>query len=111
MRLPHLFHLTVLLVVLALAGCSGGPSSAPGDGGYDLKGKVVALDLAKLEVTLDHEAIPGLMKAMTDMPFRVADAKLLEGIKPGDPVQGRVKKTDSGNLITALHKSEGGSRP
>jgi protein SCO1/2 len=97
--------LAALALPLALAGCSGGSTSAPqgGDGGYDLKGKVTALAPAKPAVTLDHEDIPGVMKAMT-MEFPVADAKLLEGLKVGDSVQGRLKKTESGLVVTKLEK-------
>jgi protein SCO1/2 len=105
MRLPHWFHLTALFVPVMLAGCGGGPSSTPGDGGYDVRAKVVAITPDKPAVTLDHEAIPGLMKAM-EMEFRVADPKLLAGLKAGDKVRGRLKKTDSGLLITSLEKSE-----
>jgi Cu/Ag efflux protein CusF len=94
---------------LALPGCSGGPTTGPqgaGDGGYDLKGKVVIVDAANKAVTLDHEEIPGLMKAMKDMPFQVEDAKLLQGLKPGDAVEERVKKAQSGGppIITRLEK-------
>ena len=103
MTTPHLFRLAALLVALALAGCSGSPSSATGDDTYEVKGKVTAVTPDKSEVTLDHEAIPGLMKAMV-MPFKVADPKFLEGLEPGDAVQGRVKKTESGLLITRLEK-------
>ena len=97
--------LVALAVPLALAGCSGGPPTGPqgADGGYDIKGKVTDLAPAKPAVTLDHEDIPGLMKAMT-MEFRVEDAKLLEGLHVGDLVQGRLKKTESGLVLTRLEK-------
>ena len=45
-----------------------------------------------------------LMKAM-QMEFRVEDAKLLEGIKPGDEVKGELVKEDSGPVITRLQKT------
>jgi len=54
-------------------------------------------------VTLHHEDIPGLMKAM-EMEFRVEDLALLEGIKAGDQVQGRLKKGEAGYTITHLEK-------
>ena len=54
-------------------------------------------------VTLDHEDIPGLMKGMK-MEFSVADAKVLEGIKAGDEVKGRVKKGPSGYVVTHLER-------
>jgi protein SCO1/2 len=96
--------LVALAVPLALAGCSGGTTSRPqGADSYDIKGKVTALAPAKPAVTLDHEDIPGLMKAMT-MEFRVEDAKLLEGLQIGDRVRGRLKKTESGLVITRLEK-------
>jgi protein SCO1/2 len=86
MKTLRLFWLAALAAPLALAGCSNtvptGPKGAP-DAGYDIKGKVMAVDPAKPAVTLDHEDIPGLMKAM-EMEFGVEDAKLLEGLKPGD---------------------------
>jgi Cu/Ag efflux protein CusF len=101
MNLVHKLWWSLLALPL-FAGCSGSPTT--GDGGYELKGKVVTVDPANKSVTLDHEDIPGLMKAMK-MDFPVEDAKLLDGLKPGDLVQGRVKKSDSGApIITRLEK-------
>ena len=95
----------VLIAALGLAGCRGGTTGtqAPTDKLYDVKGKVVAVDAAKPAVTLDHEDIPGLMRAMT-MDFHVEDAKLVDGLKAGDQVRGRIKKTESGYIITRLEK-------
>jgi Cu/Ag efflux protein CusF len=98
---------TALAALAALAfgtGCSPSNPPAADDKGYDLKGTVVSVDAAKQDVTLDHEDIPGLMGGMKDMQFHVEDAKLLEGLKTGDSVQGRVKKSDSGPIITKLEK-------
>jgi protein SCO1/2 len=73
---------------------------------YDVRGKIVAINPAKPAVTLDHEDIPGLMKAM-QMEFKVQEPKLLEGIKVGDQVQGRLKKGDTGYVLTHLEKRTG----
>jgi hypothetical protein len=43
------------------------------------------------------------MKAMK-MEFDVEDAKLLEGINVGDQIQGRLRKGESGYVITRLEK-------
>ncbi len=51
------------------------------------------------------------MKPMKDMPFAVENPKLVEGIKAGDKVRFHLKKTDSGLVITALEKSDGGTAP
>jgi Cu/Ag efflux protein CusF len=64
------------------------------------------MNAEKPAVTLDHEDIRGLMKAM-QMEFAVEDSKLLEGIKAGELVQGRLKKTESGYVLTRLEKQAG----
>ena len=52
---------------------------------YELRGQVLAVDAARQEITIKHEDIKGFMPGMT-MPFKVRDAKLLEGSAPGDLV-------------------------
>ena len=52
---------------------------------YKLRGKVVSTDAAKGEVTLNHEAIPGFMEAMT-MPYKLKDASILSELHPGDVI-------------------------
>jgi protein SCO1/2 len=90
----------VLLAVLG--GCTGTPTERAKE--YDIKGKVLAVDSKKPAVTLDHEDIPGVMKAM-EMEFPVESPKLLEGLRVGDQVQGRLKKVAAGEyLITHLEK-------
>ena len=61
------------------------------------------MDAEKKKVTLDHEDIPGLMKAM-QMPFSVDNAKVVEGIKAGDQVHGKLKVKGSDYIITELVK-------
>lgn len=52
---------------------------------YAAKGVVKAIAEAKTSVKIDHEDIPGFMKAMA-MAFPVSDPRLLEGIAVGDAV-------------------------
>ncbi len=52
---------------------------------YKLRGKVVRTDSAKGEVTVDHEAIPGFMEAMT-MPYQLKDANIAGELHPGDVI-------------------------
>jgi Cu/Ag efflux protein CusF len=54
-------------------------------------------------VTLDHDDIPGLMKAMT-MEFSVKDAKILDGLEIGDHVEGKLLVESGKYLITELKK-------
>lgn len=50
---------------------------------YKLRGKVVATNPATGEVTLNHDAIPGFMDAMT-MPYKLKDPSILSELHPGD---------------------------
>jgi protein SCO1/2 len=106
MKTHQMLWLLVIGLSLAQVGCKDGggdKSKTTGDKEYDVRGKVAAVDRAKPAVTLDHQDIPGLMKAMK-MEFAVADGRLLEGIEVGDQVQGRLKKGDSGYVLTRLEK-------
>lgn len=95
------FMLSGLLLTL-LIGCQSASDKGK-DKIYDIKGKVVTLEAAKKTVTLDHEDIPGFMNAM-EMKFKVEDAAMLDGLKAGDPVQGKLKVTGGDYIITALKK-------
>jgi Cu/Ag efflux protein CusF len=95
-------------ITTALLGCqgqSGSSSQSQGTGAkvYDVRGKVVSIDAGKKVVTLDHEDIPGLMKAMT-MDFPVGDARVLDGLKAGDAVQGKIKSEGGSYSVTSLEK-------
>src|SRR5580692_521988 len=75
----------------ALAGChrqqDGTEDSAAASSNkvYKLRGKVVASNSATGEVTLNHEAIPGFMDAMT-MPYKLKDPGILSELHPGDVI-------------------------
>jgi len=101
MKMVMWFGFAGLLITLA-GGCGKSPENVK-DKTYDIKGKVVAVDAQNKKVTLDHEDIPGLMRGMT-MPFSVENAKLLEGIKPGDAVQGKLKAKSGEYTILELTK-------
>lgn len=96
------FAMCSLFALLVLAGCKSDSDSSK-EKLYDIKGKVVTVDSTKKTVTIDHEAIPGLMNAM-EMKFAVEDANHLEGIKPGDQVEGRLKVKAGDYLIVELKK-------
>jgi protein SCO1/2 len=80
-----------MLACALLAGCHSGemPKTQSSAGQnfkvYKLRGKVVSTNAAKGEVTLDHEAIPGFMEAMT-MPYKLKDPSILGELHPGDTI-------------------------
>lgn len=92
--------IVALVVPVALASCGGGEEAAS-DKQYPITGTVIAVDSGKSTVTIDHEEIPGLMKAM-EMEYAVEDATLLEGIKAGDQVEGRLNVESGKYVITQL---------
>ena len=91
----------LVALLLLVAGCKNESPKSAATNDYEIKGTVTAVDPNKPAITLDHEDIPGLMKAMK-MEFPVASKQILEGIKAGDDVQGRFKK--DGLIITELKK-------
>jgi protein SCO1/2 len=77
---------TVLLAAVGfgLAACK---NSVPADHAkrYHLTGKVISVDLDHNTMTVDAQAVPGYMDAMT-MPFTVPDAHNLATVSPGDEI-------------------------
>lgn len=85
-----------LILCCALLSCSKQESKQTDVVTFPLKGEVVAIDTAKMRITIDHEEIPDYMMAMT-MPFKVKDADLLRSVAVGDTIQGvlAVSRTES----------------
>lgn len=105
MRIIASIALTALLLVF-IAGCQNSAKVATTSEGklYVLRATVVAIDAEHKKVTLDHEDIPGLMRAMK-MNFPVEDVKILAGLKAGDPVEGKLKALPDGkHVVTELAK-------
>jgi protein SCO1 len=82
---------SAVLALTCVAGCHSGsnagnpPASAANYKVYHLRGKVVSTNSATGEATLNHEAIPGLMDAMT-MPYKLKDPSVLSELHPGDTI-------------------------
>ena len=99
--------LSVILFGLgALAGCQSGDTTGesqttalPSDTAtYQLRGIVVTSDAATGVVSVDSEAIPGLMGAMT-MPYKLAQAGVASELHPGDHITARLRISESGSVI------------
>jgi protein SCO1/2 len=82
-----LMFLVLVALSFGLGGCHRKASSpAAPDGAsqaYPVRGVVVSTDAANHEVLLKHDAIVGLMPAMT-MPYRLEDPSVLSELHPGD---------------------------
>jgi len=81
----------IVIGMAALSGChrqqNGSQDSADTSSYkvYKLRGKVVASNSSAGEVTLNHEAIPGYMDAMS-MPYKLKDPSILGELHPGDVI-------------------------
>jgi protein SCO1 len=98
---------TGLLALIALSGCHSTPKpeqQTPASSNfkvYKLRGKVVSTNPATGEVTLDHEAIPGFMDAMT-MPYKLKDPSILSELHPGDMITADVLVSQDPNADVLL---------
>jgi protein SCO1 len=68
---------------------------------YQLRGIVVSSDATKGIVTIDTEAIPGLMGAMT-MPYRLAQPGVATELHAGDHVTARLRISTSASLLDQI---------
>ena len=102
MRIYSWTGLVVVFVFLAV-GCAEKQPEKTAPQFYEVHGKVTAIRSDKTGVTMDHDDIPGLMKAMT-MEFPVKDAKILDGIEVGDHVDGKLRVESGKYLVTELKK-------
>lgn len=91
--------LSAIAVGLALASSS----ACSDERAYALQGQVLSVQPDHQRATIKHEEIKGLMPAMT-MPYRMKDAKLLDGIAPGDLINGRLVIGPNDAYLTAVKK-------
>lgn len=78
--------LVALVVSIGLTACEKKVSAPAGEAKrYELKGKVVEVDLTGKRVKVDHEKIEGFMDAMT-MWFAVKDEASFGKLQVGEPL-------------------------
>lgn len=75
-------------VGLALVASGCGPRST-NERTYVLQGQVLSVESDRLQASIKHEEIKGLMPAMT-MPYKMKDATVLDGVKPGDLINAKL---------------------
>ena len=92
-------HRTALATVLFLTAAA---CARPRE--YELRGQIIAVDPVRRELTIKHEDIRGFMPGMT-MPFRVKDARLIEGRVPGDLVRATLVLEDTSGYLSAIERT------
>ena len=87
---------TILATIVALTAC-GDPSPTDHPG----RGITAEVDPVARTITLDHDDIPGLMKAMT-MTFAVAPGVDLESIVAGSEVEFVLQEAGDALTVTRI---------
>jgi protein SCO1/2 len=107
------FWLALALVygtsVISLSGCRGkqantGNGEAALTGNvqtYQVKGTILGADPSTGQVTIDAQAIPGFMEAMT-MPYQLAQPNIASELHPGDRITARLRVTDTRSLLDQI---------
>lgn len=93
--------IVMVIALVASSACSGKQQKAAVT--HSGKGIVVAVDVAKSRVKINHEKIEGYMDAMT-MWFDVKDAAMLTGISVDDRVEFTISEEQSADIVTTLRK-------
>lgn len=80
---------------------------------YAVSGQVISVDVPTQRIMLKHGDIPGFMPAMT-MDYKVADAKQMAELKPGDVISADLVVSESiGHLekVVVTAKAAPGATP
>src|SRR5579875_3411655 len=76
-------------MLLTTTGCRQTSPTASTPRQYPIRGNVVRVDAQDGQITLQHDAIPGLMEAMT-MDYPVTDRAALSELHPGDRIMATI---------------------
>ncbi len=106
---------SLLAAFVALPGCQQPKKQAEAPQTfktYPLRGKIVSTNPSKGEVSIDAQAIPGFMEAMT-MPYKLKDTRILSELHPGDTVTADVlvSQTPDADILVDHFVVVGQARP
>ena len=97
----------IFLAVVAVSGCHSAQNPGPASSEvsnfkvFKLRGKVISTNAGTGEMTVNHEAIPGFMDAMT-MPYKLKDPNVLGDLHPGDVITADVLVSPDPNADVLL---------
>jgi protein SCO1/2 len=86
-------------IALAAVACAAKPDQRV----FTLQGQVLSVQPAKKLAEIKHEEIKGFMPAMT-MPYEVRDARLLDGVSPGDLISAKLIVESNGAYLGEIRK-------
>ena len=77
---------------------------------YVLTGRVVSIEKPTQSMSVDGDAIPGFMAAMT-MPYQVKDASVLGKLSPGDQIKAEIVVGNEGAYLENIAVTQKASSP
>ena len=92
----HLRSVLVATLLLAAASCGSAKQ-------YEMRGQILAVNRDKMEILVKHEAIEGLMPAMT-MPWKVKAVNMLDNLGPGDIITSDIEVDSNQGVVTKITK-------
>jgi Cu/Ag efflux protein CusF len=96
--------LTTLIAALAMLAAISNLHAADAASG---KGTINKVDNATGSVNISHEAIPAIKWPAMTMDIKVADKKILSGVKPGQAVSfGLTKDAKAGYVISHIEPAK-----
>ncbi|MBI5717419.1 MAG: efflux RND transporter periplasmic adaptor subunit [Burkholderiales bacterium] len=75
--------------------------TAPAAAEHEVRGTVVEVE--RMAITLDHEAVPAIKWPRMTMPFQLARPDLAKGLKAGDKVIFRFRQQGDEAVVTAIN--------
>ena len=94
----------VFLGACSKGGAPAAPAAAAASKDYPGHGVIIGFQSQGKVVVISHDAMPGLMEAMT-MGYDLKDPALAQGLKPGDKVDFTLNVAGDAWTVTALKKS------
>lgn len=92
--------LSLFLLLLLAVGLTAATTDPAEPKSHPLKGVVMGVMVDKTALLVKHEAVPGVMRAMT-MMFKVEPA-VLEQVKRGDAIQALISRRADGWWLTEV---------
>nr|WP_269470964.1 efflux RND transporter periplasmic adaptor subunit [Sulfuritortus calidifontis] len=77
---------------------------------YTGRGRIEQVDAKTGELEMTHEPIPALKWPAMTMGFAVRDAKILQGLKPGQRVDFDLVREGEGFVVVAIRPAKGGGK-
>jgi len=103
-RLPILIVIIVVTALLIVAFVAQRSQRRAGERTYALSGQVQSITPDRNEAMVKHGEIKGLMPAMT-MPYRFKAKSDLDGLKPGDLIDGTLVIVSNDAYLTGVKKT------